>query len=445
VSFSPYQSYKQPEVPWLAALPHHWEIRRTKTMLRLQKSQVGRSASDFTLLSLTLGGVIRRNIAEGGKFPAEFDTYQVVEPNDLVFCLFDIDETPRTIGIARDFGMITGAYSVYRTLGPCIPEYACYYFLHLDSFKGLRPFYTGLRKVVRADTFSKVEIPSPPLAEQTQITRFLDYETARIDALIEKQQQLIALLKEKRQGVISQAVTKGLNPNAPLRDSGVEWLGMVPAHWEVSRLRHVAAPGTSITYGIVQAGPHVEGGVPYIKTSDMAGTALPKDGYQRTSHAIDRSYARSRVYPGDLVISIRASVGKCLPVPDELSVANLTQGTAKISPGEKVDREFLLAFLSSPAVQDFLMSMAKGATFKEITLDMLRRVPVLIPPKEEQVRIAANVGALTARFDRLADMAAIQSQLLQERRTALISAAVTGRIDVRGWAPPESNVEQDVA
>jgi len=237
--YRPYESYYKPDVDWLDELPSNWEVRRTKTMLFLQSSKVGRAASEHVLLSLTLGGVVPRNISEGGKFPAEFDTYQLVKPNDLVFCLFDIDETPRTIGIARDNGMITGAYNVYSAGGACVPEYACYYFLHIDSFKGLRPFYTGLRKVVRADTFSKIEMPAPPVWEQTQIAMFLDYETARIDALIEKQQQLIALLKEKRQAVISHAVTKGLNPDAPMRDSGVEWLGEVPAHWELSKLKYL--------------------------------------------------------------------------------------------------------------------------------------------------------------------------------------------------------------
>ena len=207
MSLPRYNNYVQPDNDWLGEIPDHWNVRRTKTMFSLQKSKVGKASADYTLLSLTLGGVVVRDMDGGGKFPAEFDDYQIVQKDDLVFCLFDIDETPRTIGIAHNHGMITGAYSVYRALPICVPEYACYYFLHLDSFKGLRPFYTGLRKVVRADTFAKVEMLAPPLEEQKQIASFLDYETAKIDALIEKQQQLIALLGEKRQAVISHAVS----------------------------------------------------------------------------------------------------------------------------------------------------------------------------------------------------------------------------------------------
>ena len=294
-----------------------------------------------------------------------------------------------------------------------------------------------------AEKLQELPVPLPEPSEQKRIASFLDYETAKIDALIEKQQQLIALLGEKRQAVISHAVTKGLNPDAPMRDSGVEWLGEVPSHWSVSQLKYIIKPGTSITYGIVQAGPEIEDGVPYIKTSDMSGDQLPTSGYARTSKAIDQSYSRSRVFPGDIVISIRASVGKCLAVPDELHVANLTQGTAKISPGKKVRRDFLIAYMSGQSVQDYLMSMAKGATFKEITLDMLRRVPALVPPDEEQAEIIELVQSKEHKFNSLIEAANQQSELLRERRTALISAAVTGKIDVRSWKPPSSAAKSE--
>ena len=144
---------------------------------------------------------------------------------------------------------------------------------------------------------------------------------------MEAQRRLIDLLKEKRQAVISRAVTKGLDPSAPMKDSGVEWLGQVPAHWEVKALTKLARPGTSITYGIIQAGPNIENGIPYIRTSDMSGDCLPIDGYLRTSPEIDASYARSKVQAGDLVIAIRATIGKPLLVPPYLEGANLTQGT----------------------------------------------------------------------------------------------------------------------
>lgn len=275
------------------------------------------------------------------------------------------------------------------------------------------------------------QVPLPSPAEQAAIATFLDRETAKIDALIAEQKKLLALLAEKRQATISHAVTRGLNPNAPLKASGIPWLGEVPAHWEVTQLKHIARPGTSITYGIVQAGPYFEGGIPYIKTSDMAGNRLPLDGYALTSPEIDASYVRSKVAAGDIVIAIRATVGKCLPVPPELAGANLTQGTAKVSPDSLMVPAFLLACLRSDFAQTYFDSMAKGATFREITLDALRRTPVLIPPREEQSEIAAFVEEETGKLDTLEVEAKCATALLSERRSALISAAVTGEIDVR--------------
>lgn len=300
---------------------------------------------------------------------------------------------------------------------------------------------------VNQEKIASLKVSAPEFALQQAIANFLDHETAKIDTLIKQQQQLIQLLKEKRQAVISHAVTKGFSSlnggqNAPLRDSGVEWLGEVPAHWEVSQLKYKVKNGTSITYGIVQAGPHVDDGIPYIKTSDMSGDKLPIDGYSKTSHAIDNSYSRSKVYEGDIVIAIRASVGKCLIVPKEISGANLTQGTAKISPSGEICSDYLLAYLSSAPVQLHLNTIAKGATFKEITLDMLRRVPVLVPPIEEQKKIMLKVQTLMERFTSLISNAELQMYLLSERRTALISAAVTGKIDVRHFVSKDGQAPQ---
>jgi len=275
------------------------------------------------------------------------------------------------------------------------------------------------------------DLPCPPEHEQSAIAAFLDRETAKIDALVTEQEKLIELLKEKRQAVISHAVTKGLDTNVPMKDSGVEWLGEVPEHWDVMQLKHVIAPDTVITYGIVQAGPHVDDGIPYIKTSDMSGEKLPSDGYARTSSEIDKSYSRSKVRSGDIVVAIRATVGKCLPVPPELEGANLTQGTAKVSPGPLVDRIYLLHALNASASQFYFDFMAKGATFREITLDALRRTPITLPPIEDQNQIILFLDRELRCFDSLQEEAQRAIDLLKERRVALISAAVAGKIDVR--------------
>ena len=177
--------------------------------------------------------------------------------------------------------------------------------------------------------------------EQSSIAAFLDRETAKIDALVDEQKRLIELLKEKQQAVIFQSVTKGLDQNAPMKDSGIEWLGEVPTYWEDQTTKStllIQAP--CITYGdCIKLAADIEGAVPYIRTSDMSGDCLPCDGLLRTSPEIDASYSRSKVNTGDFVIAIRATIGKLLIVPERLNGANLTQGTAKLQSRQRCVRQ----------------------------------------------------------------------------------------------------------
>jgi type I restriction enzyme, S subunit len=442
VRFQRYPSYGETDAEWLGELPTHWNVRRTKTMFTLQKGNVGKSSSDYDLLSLTLGGVIVRNINDGGKLPADFDTYQMVKPRDLVFCLFDIDETPRTIGIARNHGMITGAYSVYRSLPSCVPEYACYYFLHLDSFKGLRPFYTGLRKVVRSDTFSKVEMPAPPIDEQKQIAAFLDYEAAKIDAMIKKQQQLIALLGEKRQAVISHAVTKGLNPNAPMRDSGVEWVGQIPLHWRTPPVyaRYEAVLGKMFDENKL-TGRHP---IVYLRNADVNWDSINVE-LLPTIDIAPREFDRFTVRKGDLLICEGgAGIGQTAIWQGELERCAFQIALHRLRPldlGKENPRFFY--YCMRYVIETGYVLAGGTATIPHLTGEQLRRYRFPRPPKKEQDDIVNYLDELSERFNKIGTIATETVDLLQERRTALISAAVTGKIDVRGWKRPSSDVQRE--
>ena len=205
---NPNVKMKATNIPWLPEIPEHWEILRNKTYLLPTDEKVG-NRKDITLLSLTKQGVIVRDLSEGkGKFPKDFDTYLVVRPNNLVFCLFDIDETPRTVGLVRNYGMLTGAYTNFEVdENYMYPEFAYFYYLYVDDIKGLRPYYTGLRKVVKSSTFLQLRMPVPPLPEQRAIVTYLDDKCGKIDLLVEKLKAEIDAIKEYKQRLISDVVT----------------------------------------------------------------------------------------------------------------------------------------------------------------------------------------------------------------------------------------------
>lgn len=204
---NPHVKMKATNIPWLKEIPEHWEVLRNKSILRLTDEKVG-NRNDLNLLSLTKQGVIIRDLSEGkGKFPKDFETYLVVRPNNLVFCLFDIDETPRTVGLVRNYGMLTGAYTNFEVNEDIVlPEYVYCYYLQIDDVKGLRPYYTGLRKVVKTNTFLQLRMPVPPLSEQRSIVSYLDAKCAKIDKLITNITKEIECIKEYKQRLISDVV-----------------------------------------------------------------------------------------------------------------------------------------------------------------------------------------------------------------------------------------------
>lgn len=198
-------------IPWIGDIPEHWERQRCKDILTESKEQVGDKCDSYALLSLTTNGVIIRDVSEGkGKFPKDFDTYKVVNPSNLIFCLFDVDETPRTVGCSCHRGMITGAYNVFSVESVSV-DYLYYYFISLDDRKALKPLYKGLRKVVPLPAFMSMQIYLPPPSEQEAIVTYIHRKTEEIDRLIAMTEQEIARVRELKQTLIADVVTGRVN------------------------------------------------------------------------------------------------------------------------------------------------------------------------------------------------------------------------------------------
>jgi len=273
-------------------------------------------------------------------------------------------------------------------------------------------------------------LPRPPLPEQTAIAAFLDRETAKIDGLVAEQRRLMELLKEKRQAVISHAVTKGLNPDAPMKPSGIEWLGDVPEHWEVQRVKSASTFTTSGPRGWSER--ITEEGALFIQSGDLNETlGIDFGEAKRVSIQNDAEAARTQLFDGDVVVCITgAKTGKVALSRSQPEPAYVNQHLCLIRPGSEILPLFLAIGLKGDVGQTYFEVSQYGLK-QGLSLENVRECPVLLPPIAEQEAITDYVASETSKLDTLTAEAQRAIDLLQERRTALISAAVTGQIDVR--------------
>ena len=288
----------------------------------------------------------------------------------------------------------------------------------------------GMVHITKGD-LGAIKIATPVQAEQQAIAAHLDRETARIDALIEKKTRFIELLREKRQALITHAVTKGLDPDVKMKDSGVEWLGEVPEHWSVKPLKLLVKEGSTISYGIVQPGEPLDEGVPFVQTTNMSSGDFEIENLQKTTPEIAAGFPRSRLTGGEVILGIRASIGAAFVVPMHLAGVNLSRGVARIDCSSQLSSGFLVAYLSSIAVDGYWQLAKQGSTFNEVSIATVKELLVPVPPCDEQADIEDILSTATARLDSILKKTECSIALLKERRSALITAAVTGQIDLR--------------
>ncbi len=441
----PYPAYKDSGVEWLGKIPEHWEVKPFKGLLSRNDSGVwGKDTVDEGTIVLrsteqTVEGrwliehPARRLLTTRERRRARLDVGDLVvtksSGSDLHIgktCIVDEPIAALNCGFSNFMQRLRvgrehhARYSWYLLNCPVTREQLVY----------LSSTTTGLGNL-SGSILGAIRVPVVAAPEQRAIAAFLDRETARIDALVAKKERLIELLQEKRTALITRAVTKGLDPNVPMKDSGVEWLGEIPAHWEVKRLWHLTPSDRRIMYGIVLPGPNVDDGVPIVKGGDVSPERLRIDRLNRTTREIESGYVRSRLRGGDLVYAIRGSIGEVAIVPEELEGANLTQDAARVAYTAATHGPWLAHALKSSAVFAQLEAGALGATIHGINIRDLKRASIAVPSPPEQRAIATFLDRETARLDSLVAKIRDAIDRLKELRTALISAAVTGKIDVR--------------
>ena len=405
-----YPAYKDSGVEWLGEIPAGWEVLANKHLFTLKKNQVGRNSSNYLLLSLTLNGVIVRDmINPQGKFPAEFDTYQEVKQGDFVFCLFDVEETPRTVGLSEFDGMITGAYTVMQSNGCSDKKFLYYFYLNLDADKRMKPLYTGLRNTISKDNFFCFKTFLPSLPEQTAIANFLDEKTAKIDTAITQKQQMISLLKEHKQILIQNAVTKGINPDAKMKDSGVEWIGEVPEGWEVRRSKYVFTQRTERARkdDVQLSATQAYGVIPQDEYESKIGRRVVKIQFH-----LDK---RKHVELNDFVISMRSFQG----------------GLVVLRPLEKICADFYGYLLK---LTRYICALQSTGNFirdgQDLNFENFAMVDLFVPPIPEQAAIVDFIETQSAKIDTSISIQQQQIAKLKEYKSTLIDSAVTGKIKV---------------
>jgi type I restriction enzyme S subunit len=435
----PYAEYKESGLPWLDTVPKHWDMAPNRALMRDQRQVVGARASEYTLLSLTLRGVIARDMVNPkGKFPAQFNTYKVVKPDDFVFCLFDIDETPRGVGLSPLKGMITGAYDIFSPTPRINPRFLYHYYLFVDEGKLMKPLYTGLRKTIQRGVFASLKAPLPPPDEQAAIVRFLDHANRKIDGFIRAKRKLIGLLNEQKQAIIHRSVTSGLHPDVPLKPSGIPWLGDIPIHWGI--VRNMALFAHRVEPGIA--------GLPVLQVSLRSGiTAEELDQFGRPKRLIADATKYKRIHEGDMAYNtMRMWQGAVGVSPSDGLVS---PAYVVLKPRKDTCPEFYDFIFHTEVYKQQVNRQSTGIVSDRNRLywDSFKQMPNLTLPTTEQKEIVAYIAQETAALNTAIARTEREIALMQEYRTRLTADLVTGKLDVREAAahlpapPVETAVE----
>ena len=431
--YQAYPEYKDSGVKWLGMVPKEWSILKLKYLCKIE------TGSKDTV-----------NAVDDGEYPFFVRSQTVERINSVGADCEAVLTAGDGVGVGKVFHYYKGKFDFHQRVYMLsnfskVMGRFVYYYLSNNFYKvALEGNAKSTVDSLRLPQFLNFEFTVPQKDVQSKIVHFLDHETAKIDTLIEKQQQLIKLLKEKRQAVISHAVTKGLNPDAPMRDSAVEWLGEVPAHWNVSKFNYEIdfqeGPG-------ILANDFYDEGVPLLRIQNVK-EGFVSDNFKTflSPGKVQSRWNHFRVELGDLIISCSASTGLVSEV-DERTVGTIPYtGLIRLRPrSNDICKDFIRYLVQSDLFFEQIDVLQTGATIQHFGPAHLQQMYITLPQVDEQLLIAEFIKDSAARLDTLIGHAENVILLMQERRTALISAAVTGKIDVRDWQAPDQESKGDAA
>ena len=429
----PYAAYKPTSVEWLDDVPSHWQLMPGRVCYYEEKVP-NRGFKETTVLSLSYGRIVVKPAEDlHGLVPESFETYQVIDPGTIVVRPTDLqnDWNSLRFGLSKHRGIITSAYMALHTTGLVTSEYG-HLLLHAYDLK--KVFYglgSGLRQNLRWGDLKYLPCPVPPLSEQTSIVRYLDRADSRLQHYISAKERLIELLTEQKQAIINRAVTRGLDPNVPLKPSGVEWLGDVPAHWEVRRAKHF-----------------------YREVDERSGTGAEelmsvshKTGVTPRKQSVTMFLAESNVgykvcRPGDIAINTMWAYMAALGVSRQIGLVSPSYGVYRPLEDETFNSDYVDELLRTEGYRSEYLCRSRGITSSRLRLypDSFLSIPLVCPSREEQDSIVGYLDRVTAEINASIDRALRQIELMQEYRTRLTADVVTGKLDVRGAVAEEAKV-----
>lgn len=425
-----YTNQVDSEIKWVGKIPSHWEISKFKNEFVFSKST--NTSKNPTILSLTLQGIKIRDITTNdGQIASSYDNYTKVYKGDIV--LNPMDLISGFVDCSPVEGVISPAYYTLKPNQDVDPEYYKYYLQKHYYEQIFFPFAEGVsvdhRWTLKKEDFLNFGLIKPPLEEQKQIANYLDQKTAKIDATIAKNEELIQLLEEKRVALINQVVTKGLNPDVSMKDSGVEWIGEIPEHWDVINLKKCCE---TITDGSHFSPETTSEGKYYITVRDVGKDSIDFDNAPKISVEDYNTLKRNGCEPkkGDVLLSKDGTIGKCIIVNGTDFVILSSLGLLR--PNNLIESEYLRYYLLSDINVKQMYSHIRGSAIKRLTISIIKELLLICPPLNEQEDIINYLNPKISRINNTINKIQDNINLLEEYKTSLIHHVVTGKIDVRG-------------
>ena len=414
-------------IPWIGDVPKSWKIVRNKDVFNNSKTLVGENWINTQLLSLTTKGI--KPVAIGstsGKVPDSYETYQVVEKDNLVMCLFDLDCSAVFSGLSPICGMISPAYKALTIKKGYSPDFYAKWFDYIFDGRKFMFLSKNIRYSLTYDEFASLQVVAPSLSEQQRIAEFLDRKCGEIDEMIALQEKVIEELKAYKQSVITEAVTKGLKPDVPMKDSGIEWIGEIPEHWRIGKIKMIAKTNSGSTPKTISQTE--ESSIVWIRTTDINDNLVTDSSLHLTQEELNS--ASCPILNKDVCVVAMygggGTIGKCGILGVE---ATINQALCSI----EVKSFHLGAFMfwTLRATRYNWMKFAVG-TRKDpnISQEIVRNYIVPIPPIEEQQKISDYLNTKCTEIDNLISIKQSKIDSLKEYKKSIIYEYVTGKREV---------------